>query len=189
MKPIFGVDVDGILLDMDSAFRRYIQGELQLDLKGVEASRQWDLHTGFGIPKPIEKRMWEEIWKIPLAPCPQAHHFLNGLRERGYDIVAISNRKMGPARSALLRDLQPFEQLSGVIATNDGEEKGWYAEGLRLRGFVDDKLENCWVVGARDYANFDAPPVWLLDRPYNQSHDLRVPYRRVNSLLEILDHV
>lgn len=193
MKPIFGVDVDGILLDMDEEFRNYITRTLGVD--PGQPARQWGLHTGYGIPKADEDRMWDVIWATPLKPMPEAHRFLDALRERGFNIIAISNRRKGPAQAALWRDIGQFQQLEGVIATDGAEEKAAYAEMLGLRGFVDDKLENCWAVaeGLRRFADrhddYPVSPVWLLDRPYNQSLDLRVPYKRVKSLMEVLENV
>lgn len=183
MKPPFAIDLDGVLLDMNSVWIRWISEEY-----GIHASQstftQWDLHQWAGI-KHLNK-LWKYTWATPLAAYPMAATFLRELWWMGYQPVVVTNRDKPEAIAAAKRDLAILDAGSrGVdlldhLIFNRGTDKVDTLRKLGAVGFVDDRWELAFSAAEAGISTF------LLDKPYNQCLDIESEYTRVHSLIEVI---
>lgn len=184
-KKLFVTDVDGVLLDIDSEFSRFFKQRYGIP---IEPKRHWEFEDSLGIPPEEAEKVWEWVWEQRLAPEPGAHAFLDGLRRRGFEIIALTNRKNGDARAASVRDMERvfggmFDRL--VFAGDKEGTKGAIIEKWAAEYFLDDKMSNLWSVRRHS----PATKLFLKDQPWNQSQDIDPPYRRIKVLETVLREV
>lgn len=178
---VFATDIDSVMLDFSAAVRYFFENKYGAD-SFPAGNPQWDIHTGYGVPKPAEMEMWKHVWDIPLLPCPGAREFVQALRREGYTIIGVSTRPPGDPQRAAHRDFGQLK-LDDYVLLDKGESKAPTVLGLGSHYFIDDNLNNVWDVGAAGVRTF------LLDQPWNQSLDIAPAYTRVHSLRETLDAV
>jgi hypothetical protein len=182
---IIGVDIDGVLANFNAGYRRKLIEVTGRDLIPEEVCRGsrpgeeppcWNYAPHYGYTREEDHATWESIksdyqfWQS-LQPLPGGTAMLRTLKaaefERDAEIYFITSRPGRTAKEQTEWWLQTrgFSHATVMIARG---EKGFFANGLGLTHFVDDKPENCESVkiarpGAHNY---------LLSCRYNESaHD------------------
>jgi hypothetical protein len=177
MKPTFALDIDGVLLDLHSVTAKVL-GLDHLDPK--EIVRHWDLSWTFGIPPSEVTQLWAEVFSQPAQPYAGALDFIASIRGLGYAPLGVSLRNTPVGLEAAARD---FPQL-GIDIITVSADKPLTLRSYEAHYFVEDSIQNALEL-------IDSPcpsvkQVFLIDRPWNQSHDLAKAYKRVRSYEEIL---
>lgn len=163
-----GIDVDGVVCDFTSAWRKLVLNLLGKNTEGI-VQTTWGFDS-LGLNLEQEKYLWKHIdttpdwWKYNLSRLPFTA--LLEVVDRDHELFFITNRK--PAAGDSIEKQTKFWLLSHtavycptVLVTKD---KGELCKALGIRYFIDDKPSNCEDV----YSNSFNTKVYIADAPYNQ---------------------
>jgi hypothetical protein len=182
---IIGVDIDGVLANFNKGYRQKLIEVTGRDLIPEEVCRGsrpgeeppcWNYAPHFGYTREEDRATWEAIagdrgfWQ-GLDVLPGASALLISLKQTELDqdaeIYFITSRPGNTAKEQTEWWLMQHGFRGATVMIARGE-KGFFAHGLGLTHFLDDKPENCESVkiarpGTHNY---------LLSCRYNESaHD------------------
>ncbi len=189
-----GVDIDGVLADLNRAYIRLIEQETGIILPPVSDSYPdcWHYAEKF-VPEPELNRVWEFI-KDPanhfwakLAPLPGAPAAVGVLARSPHDVYYITNR---PGKTAKMQTEIWLKGLGMAMPTVLlSNQKGPVAVGLALDIFIDDRLDNCFdvLMATRQWHSKQATKVYVVDAPYNRVNHYNA-VERVKSVSDALRH-
>ncbi len=184
MKPIIGIDCDGILANFTHDFTKLanrIHGSPIIFDREIDT---WLSDETYGISKQEFSKVWDQVndafWE-GLAPCCSQYEF-NRLAEIAdvKRLVVITNRKPW-AYEATKRWLDRFGIGHAVLVHTKDKQ-----EAVRLSGvdyFIDDRPRNCLQAldaGAKSF---------VMDWRYNRGfeHEKIIRVRSVTEYLKIID--
>lgn len=179
-KPIVALDLDGTLLDMASVWCAFLEEKYGKALTH-ESIKEWDLRTSFGLATLND--LWEHTWDTPLKPYKGATDMVWALQTQGFDVRILSNRESENALKAGLRDVH--KNFPGVVPTFVAGSKKDIIKKWAPAFFLDDRPANLFD-GA---LGCPRTRLLLLDRPWNQSLELNVPWRRLGTYYAILGEI
>jgi uncharacterized HAD superfamily protein len=179
-----GIDVDGVIVDFVSAFRK--EAEALLHREFPPFSSGWDFQN-WGLTAAEHKAIWKQIattkdWFYDKPePLPNALAGLH-LLEAHYDLYFVTTRietaglPVREQTAAALSD-KCYVDFPSVIVSKD---KGPVAAALGLSAFVDDKFENLQQIAESS----PATRIFIMDQTYNT--DIKIPdnWTRVYSLVD-----
>lgn len=179
-------DIDGVLLDFEDEARCFFMRHY--NLTDLPHTTHWNFEEGFGVPKHVVGKMWDEAWTWRLSAFNGAEAFLSKLCGMGLTIEALSSRAVGQAQEASLRDMErnrlsPY--LNKMTFVEPGQDKGPLVKERGADYFLDDAFKNIFNVGKHS----PSTRLFLMDRPWNQSQDIDPPYVRVRSYEHIIREV
>lgn len=205
MKPIIGVDVDGVLANFNAGYRQRLIEVTGRNLIPIEDCRGaapgeeppcWDYAPHYGYTRDEDKRTWASITNDPrfwlnLAPLPEGEPFLQALQHA----VLLRNGEVEvyfiTSRPGVLVKMQTELwlrragwSLPRTVLIARGDKSG-IAKGLGLTHFLDDRPENCIGVDV----NTDAA-VYMPSCRYNEAPlPGGVQVKRISSLFEFIKDV
>ena len=112
-KPVFALDVDGVLLDIVPGAVAYVKKKYGVTIKHEHVT-DWDWDYSWSLTEGLTNEFWEHVWNTPAQMHDGALEFITGLTLEGFEPVLVSTRPnnfkgMGDiARQAAFRD---FPQL------------------------------------------------------------------------------
>jgi 5'(3')-deoxyribonucleotidase len=174
---VIGVDVDGVLANFNKAYRqRLIKITGRALIPEGEDPPCWNYAPHYGYTKEEDSRVWESIkedrdfWR-GLEALPGARALLFALQDvqfyRDAEIYFITSRPGATAKEQTERWLEAHGFIDPTVLIARGE-KGFFAQGLRLTHFLDDKPENCYSVKQASPKTHN----YLLSARYNEAqHD------------------
>lgn len=179
MRPIFAVDLDSTIYDMESVMAQSVK-----IITGVypKPAHTWECEVAWGVSPETSDKIWDLVWQTEIKPYRDAFHFLRKLDLMGYEVVSLSTRKPGAARDHglwMTVDLPVTEK----IWTSNSKEKADYLKRSGATFFLDDSPANHFAA----YNLGVITDLLLLDRPWNQSQDIAPVWRRVHTYEEVLD--
>lgn len=184
---IIGVDVDGVLADFNTDYRRLLCETTGRDLfngetpeigKGCWEPPCWYYAEHYGYTKEEDKRVWDimlrdshTFWQN-LQPYPGSPQFLQSLRLVNADVYFITTRPGLSCKhqTEVWLERHGYPRPTVLIARGD---KGGVASTLRLTHFIDDRPENCIDVkeACREAGNeWPSCSISLLNRRYNERY-------------------
>lgn len=183
------LDVDGVVLDLVTPVLAWVERKWPGSRPRPQDLVHYGFGESFGFPSDMDQVALASAWASDIKPYAGVDRlFKLGLFDVLYDTVTLATvRPQGAPHSSLLRSLH--------------EHLAYYVEdGRRLETFESLAEKIRWLSGIHvpfDYVDDNlgvvrqlTPPegsrLFLMDRPWNQSRDLYVPYRRIYSLEEIL---
>ncbi|WP_051690733.1 HAD family hydrolase [Acidithiobacillus thiooxidans] len=110
-KPPVVLDVDGVLLNFEQAWKQCAEETLQHAV--IRKENTWDLATRFGLSSENVRQVWDAFhadgWFGRIDPYPYAWELVGALKAMGCEVFAITN--VDPAffreRALTLGDLIP----------------------------------------------------------------------------------
>lgn len=190
----WGVDLDGVCVDFNSAYIQLIKDITgkQLPTPGPDYPTCWNYAAKDGITPEEDDKVWDHIkqaenyfWaKLPAYPgTKDALGVLLDRRYEGDEIYFITSRPGAKAKfqSELWLRRNGFPDPT-VLVTSD---KGPVAKGLKLDIFIDDKPENCADVALAS----PNTAVYMVKQPYNRDFVFEGDYRikPIESVQAVID--
>ena len=183
-----GIDVDGVLADFNTSYKKLIEKLTPLRLPDISDyyPNTWYYERAAGISKDDENRVWDAIksnhsfWH-KLQPNLETFDFLQGLDDLSADIYFITSRVGDSAKY----QTEQWLRHNGFIAYPTvliSKEKGLCCKSLKLTHYIDDKNENCTAVSEQS----PDTKVFMLACPWN-SEQVGIP--RIRSVHEFLKQV
>ena len=186
-----GFDVDGVLADFNSAYRRLCIEMSGRDLFPPEDDPTypavWGYPEYYGYTDEEVAQVWKRIEADPdfwfnLNPLPGMAQVAN-LYWRGHDLYFISQRVGETAKRQTEQWLIAYSvSVPTVLITG---RKGSIVRDLRLDAYIDDRLSNVQNVARMAWDT----RVFLLDAPYNRVKPSQRRYTRVSSVADMLAQV
>ncbi|MDX5935561.1 HAD family hydrolase [Acidithiobacillus thiooxidans] len=145
-KPPVVLDVDGVLLNFEQAWKQCAEETLQHAV--IRKENTWDLATRFGLPSENVRQVWDAFhadgWFGRIDPYPYAWELVGALKAMGCEVFAITN--VDPAffreRALTLGDLIPEKNLQLLGAKASPEQRLSVLRALGARAFLDDRVGN-----------------------------------------------
>jgi hypothetical protein len=170
---IICTDVDGVLLDMNTAYWEGVSKALGKQVWGPNP--HWDYRQTAGVGKQAEALIWNHIWSTPLEVYNSAGDTLKYCQSQRVRMLACSVRPEGPAKEAAKRDFPKLgipwttfethqDKAEFILRTSRSFERCLYLE---------DKWDS-----ADDMAR-EGVDTYLIHAGYNVSKDLDVYYTRI----------
>ena len=182
-----GVDMDGVVVDFVTAFKREAYKVLGRWIEGDQTS--WDFEDSLEITKEEVSKVWDSInatdswFYLNAITLPGVAKYLPWLTT-AHDVYFITSRKQGAglpvARQTQLYLDELGIQFPTVIANTD---KGLTAAALKLDAFVDDYIINVESV----YKKSPTTKVFIMDATYNRQFD--GPFQRVDSFEDFVNKI
>jgi len=142
-----GIDIDGVLADFRSAFRKASKSSL-----GHDIDEQSDPKASASLGEKDVKRVWELIartpnWWMTLQPYEpeQVARLYNLTRAAGWEVFFLTNRPASAGDTVQFQSQWWIERQGfylPAVLTVPGS-RGEVANGLRLDLVVDDLMLNC----------------------------------------------
>lgn len=188
MKTIV-TDVDGVILDWETAFHNWMMDEGHQAVSGTE--HEWGMHRRFNIERSTATNMVRQFNESAaigfLKPHKDAVKYINQLAEEGYRFVMLT--AFGKDKYAKELRRMNLENLLGqdvdfdLICVDVAERKdkvlGELAEEYTGSYWIEDNPRN-----AKDGGDVGFMPI-LMDHPYNRNYEGPIP--RVNNWQEIYE--
>lgn len=186
---IIGVDIDGILSDFNTGFRKVVVDVTGRDLFGENWTPDdittWNYTKDqYGYTPEEDKAAWDFVKASPSfwydsPPLDGAFDFLQSLSGDFIEDVYFITTRMGKHVKVQTEEwlfTNGYRDVPTVLISSD---KGGICKGLKVTHYIDDKNENC--TGVRDAGGTDC---YMLAKPWNQVQN-GVP--RINTLGEFLE--
>jgi hypothetical protein len=178
VKPIFAVDLDSTIYNMESVLADAVR-----IVTGVRPSPPtcWDSEVAFGLNPTDLGKVWDLVWSMDIKPFTGAYQFLNQLR-KDFEVVSLSTRKVGEPRNhgiAMTEDL-PVDRKMWTVSP---EDKAFRLQRMGAKYFLDDSAAN-HIAAAKLGLSTN---LLLLDKPWNQSQDIKPVWQRVYTYEEVLE--
>ena len=190
MSIVIGVDVDGVLADFDTGFKKVVVESSGKDLFG-EGWTPNDITTWnytkdqYGYTLEEDKAAWESVKASPsfwydLPPLDGCFDFLQSLSGDFIEDVYFITQRMGRHVKVQTEEwlfTNGYRDVPTVLISGD---KAGCCKSLGITHYIDDKNENC-----RDV--FDAEgtiEIYMLARPWNRQ---LLGITRLTTLQEFLD--
>jgi uncharacterized HAD superfamily protein len=181
-----GFDMDGVLSDFDSEFRKRIEEKFKIKANDGEP-RVWNYYNWVtGLTKEMEDSIVADIIKTPffwigLAAIDEKIMFQIAERSFTQNIYFITNRYPNPTEEKTILQTRRWLlnmdiEAAGVISTKD---KPAACRLLRLDYFIDDYGPSVSAINANSQTK-----CYLLKRSYNSNYDS--PYK-VDTVQEYLN--
>jgi len=169
-----GIDLDGVVYDLIGEFDK------MLISKGIEPNL-FQYSRGLS-PSQVHEYLEEFSWGHPFLTIPTYPNAINSINElnKTLDVYLITHRDwcdygIADTIRRLHDDKVKFTDL--IFSPNKGSE----AKKFNIDYFVEDNLEN-----ARYITKLSNSKVFLIDREYNKSKDLK-GIRRVKDLSRVVE--
>lgn len=193
-EKVIGFDMDGVLLDQCGVMLEWVKQKhfAKLCERGWgspdnDSVVHWELDKWMGVPKEEVAEYWKEAPKLACRAILGGPHYVKRFKDAGWKVVVISHRV--PDSPLAARGRQDMKNWYGDLvdelvytATTDGKlepikEKGCVA-------FLEDKYDTAVMIGNAFNQEHNIKKSYLINRHYNQSLDLNVPFKRIYSLEE-----
>ncbi len=178
--PVVAVDVDGVLLDFDSAWVSCAQEALRRPV--VFVRHAWDMARRYGLDAEEAHQVWAAFhkngWWGRIEPYPYAWELLDALRRLGCDVVAVTNADAPYAseRAVTLGGLVDERKIFMLGRSASPDQRVELLKQLHTRAFLDDLPENANAAALyvpasallyRQYADREEPSdgVTVIDDP------------------------
>jgi hypothetical protein len=175
------MDVDGVLLDLFPPVRKYVKQHF-----GVHIDREqitsWDWDYCLGIPL-VTDEFWKFVWTSTLYAHTGARDFIWTLKDKGYRVVAVSQRSTEEAIAHAKKEFPTWEFDNWVLADNF-EQKLKFAYAMDAKWSLEDNPKTASLLGRKK----DDLKSYLLDRPWNRyTYAVTNAYTRIDTYQEFLD--
>ena len=174
-----GMDIDGVISDFVTSFRKVVKKERGIDLKYCDI-HQHDLHKVLGLEKDETYKLVDKTFRYELG---FQHGAIDGINELflDHEIILITSRS--PKIEKITKDWLQNNNIryDDIIFTKAGEKCQENKHCLDV--IIDDHLKeinNCIDI---------VPNVLVYDHPWNQSDNASDRFHRVFSWEDILDHL
>jgi 5'(3')-deoxyribonucleotidase len=188
VKPIVGIDVDGVLADFVKGFFQLSRDYLHKPGLDVTEADNWDFVGQ--ISESELDLIWQKIkystvctnWWTTLDKLPNTDNLTKACQD--FDVVFVTNkvstRGFSPETQVKIWLLKEYLIKQPRIVVSKGE-KGPVAQELGLQWFIDDRDKNC--VSVKNTVS--ECQVYLQNQRYNRGFN-RADIPRINSLNEFL---
>lgn len=184
MKPVVGIDCDGILSNFTHDFTKLANGIHGSPIIFDREIDTWLSGQTYGLSKKEFSQIWDAVddsfWE-GLAPCCSQYEF-DRLAEIADDgrLYVITNRK-SPASAATKRWLNRFGIGHAILVHTKDKEEAVRQTGVDY--FIDDRPRNCLQAldaGAKSF---------IMDWKYNRGfeHEKVIRVRSVTEYLRIIE--
>lgn len=168
-ESIVVLDLDGVLLDFESAWRDC--AEEALDRPTLQISDQYDLGERFGLSPREVAKVWTRFdrgnWWERVPPTEHAWELLDDLERMGLSIWAVTNVDLEhrAARSNSLDQMIPKNRIICLGEMATPKDRAKVLRGIKPMAFIDDLVEN--ANAAIDHATVTV----LLDRGFKRAEE------------------
>ena len=187
MQLKIGIDVDGVLYDFVSAFRRLAQQTFGKDFPTF--SSDWDF-SNWGLTSDEYKSLWTRVrgsvdWFLDNEkPYSFAVESLTLLKN--HELYFITTRCPTQGETVLRQTQRQLNMLGvefpTVVVTND---KGAVVQGLSLNFYIDDYVENL----KRVQECSPSTKLFLVNQTYNNEILIPTSWARISSLKEFAERI
>lgn len=145
-NPIVVFDLDGVLLDFESAWKEC--AEIALRKPIIQVSRAFPLEDRFGLTPGECSRVWnafdQDTWWDRISPYEDAWDVIGALEAMGASIWAVTNvdAQWSHARAISLEGMIPSGRIITLGAHATPEHRARVLHGLSASAFVDDLPDN-----------------------------------------------
>lgn len=181
-KPVVVLDLDGVLLDFESAWKDCAEEALNRPV--LQVSNHYDLGERFGLSPRDVSRVWTRFdrgnWWERVPPTEHAWELLDGLERMGLSIWAVTNVDLEhrDARANSLDQMIPKNKIICLGETATPEDRASILRGLKPMAFIDDLVEN--ANAAIDHAAVTV----LLDSGYHYAEQAACGVTVIDHLLD-----
>jgi len=188
MSHILYTDIDGVLLQFIPTLLDVLKErrEIPCDVLEDDVSTFY-IEEALGLPPSVVASAMGEVWTRPLPPYPGVQDMLGELNAM-VEVVGLTDRPSTQSLEAAKRDLADLCLLQWHSVDSD-KKVDVVRHRLMLDGFVfvlEDKLRT--ITRMLDLPGQDRLFLYLMDRPWNNSMDLR-GIRRVYTHAAVVDDV
>lgn len=193
MEKLIAVDVDGVLLDWELHFHRWMKDQGHKRAMGIKSYWQEEHYPGMSLDEARKLVYYfnTSAWMLAIPAFPTAREGVARLVKAGYSFVAITS--MGEDPYALEARKINIERIFGhgvfidVIATNmydpDSKRaplKRWQNLGIP---WIEDRASNAELGAELGYRSF------LISHPHNADHVPKGKIEVVSSWVQICDSI
>jgi len=182
-KPIFGVDLDGVLCDLDSTWKLFLeQQDVSFDPDVISTDMAQCLASEVNNYGELKHLFRESGAKMDAVPYDGAGEFIRSLRKIGR--VAIVTARPYHKYKRLFADTIDWCNKNDIVFDTvifEENKREWaMANSSILSFFIEDSVDQATSLASR------GAKVLLIDRPHNRIQGLPDSIRRVKGFSEIL---
>lgn len=175
-----GVDIDGVISDFVTSFRKLVKKEYGVDF-GYDDIHQHDLWKVLGLPRDETLQLIIKTFDYDLGFQPGAIEGLNALAKK-HEVILITARPPESKQKTLDWLKHNNISYSKIIFTKEGNKHCVEDENLEV--IIDDHLEEIsnWIG--------KTSKILVFNHPWNKSLNIKNHFTRVYSwenILEILN--
>jgi len=170
MYPTVALDLDGVLLDFEAAWKTCAAWTLRRPVERI--TDDYALEDRFGLSRREVAKVWDAFhqgnWWERVHPYPEAWDLIDHLSGLGASVWAVTNvdARHLHARALSLEGMIPESRIITLGAKAMPEDRVAILRDLRAKAFLDDRLDNVhaalpyvpicsWI--HRDYRGFGEP--------------------------------